>query len=157
MTIVPKFRVYWDSCVWIAWNNKIREPENHLKCAEVLKEVETGRIEIVVTPLVLAEFSPSRNSAADVTFQEFLRRKSFIFLSVSRVLGENARELTRTYRGLPGFDALHLACAIHAKAELFHTFDNHLLRLADSVTNIKICQPDLMAIYNEGPLFNESE
>ncbi len=48
---------------------------------------------------------------------------------------------TLTARGVHAFDALHLACAVVGKADVFITTDDRLLRQASHLSEIKVFLP----------------
>jgi predicted nucleic acid-binding protein len=50
-----KLRIYWDSSVWIAWNRN----DHNIRslCSELIKDTIAGKIELVISPLVIAEFA----------------------------------------------------------------------------------------------------
>lgn len=134
-----KPRVYWDSTVWVAWNNGENDARDI--CGAMLEDAERGDLEIVVGALVLAEFAP-KDETIDSKLDAYLRRSSFKLVTLTRSIATQARALTRKYKGLPGSDAVHLACALYAKAGFLFTYDEkHLLKFASEVTDIKICKP----------------
>jgi predicted nucleic acid-binding protein len=55
-------------------------------------------------------------------------------------IAENAKDLALQY-GIKSFDALHLACSLAAKADIFVTTDDQLLRKLKSQQEIRVVHP----------------
>ncbi len=140
MTDVTVSKIYWDSCVWIAWNN-----DNfglRALCTDVLREAEAHRITIVMSTLVLAEFAPQDPDVNNLV-DRYLQRSSFILVNLSRAIAVRAKTLVEKYSGLRGADAVHIATALYAGADVFHTTDTRsLLTMADRITEIPIRFPE---------------
>lgn len=134
-------RLYWDTSVWIAWNKN--EHDIRSLCTDLLKDALAGKLEIVLSPLVIAEFVPSPNEDDDISFLNFLKHHSFIQVGISWKIAFDARSLVKkfSYCGLGGTDAIHLACALFAKANYLFSYDRHHLNIAKDVTGITICEP----------------
>jgi predicted nucleic acid-binding protein len=134
-----KLKIYWDSNVWVAWANN----EDNLRplCTAILKEAEAGNLRIVVGALVYAEFAP-QNENVSRAFDQYLDRYLFIFVNLDRPIAKRARMFVERFEHLKGRDAVHLATALHAKADVLHTFDKDLLRIASQVDEIRICKPE---------------
>ncbi len=145
-----RLRIYWDSNVWIAWDNN--EFNTRALCTDLLKEAENGNLEIVISALAYSEFAPG-SKEVDSILDKYFKRSSFIFVDINRVIAKNARDLVRKYQGLSGADAVHLACAIYAKAKMLFTYDKDLLKIADSIVDIIICIPEWP--YHQGRLFSD--
>lgn len=129
-------RLYWDACTWIAWNND--EFGIRPICSELLNDASLGKIEIVISPLVIAEFSPDTSEKFDL----YLNNPFFIKVSITTNIGIRARKLVKKHSGLRGADALHLACALYANADYFFTTDGGILKLAGQIPGIAISQPE---------------
>jgi predicted nucleic acid-binding protein len=43
--------------------------------------------------------------------------------------------------GIDSKDALHIACAVLAKADIFFTTDTHPVKTGNSIADVKICNP----------------
>jgi predicted nucleic acid-binding protein len=137
---VPK--IYWDTSVWIAWN---RNQHNAKKfCTQMLREAEIGNYEIILSTLAIAEFAPTKKEQDDAIFEQYLRRPSFLVVSLIRPIAEIARDLTRKFggQGLRGADASHLATAIYSRSQYLFSYDNHLLGISDKISELKICEPE---------------
>ncbi len=132
-------RIYWDSSVWISWNRNnfdVRE-----LCSGLLASMERGELDMVISALNLAEFAP-QDEAVDHLLESYLKRSGIRFVSINKHIAIQARSLVRKYKGLPGSDAVHIACALHAEADfLFSTDDKHMLKFAQDVKDTKICRP----------------
>ncbi len=62
-------------------------------------EAEKGNIEIVISALTYVEFCPG-NDQNDKLLDDYLKRSSFIFVNVNRVIAATARNLVKKYQGL---------------------------------------------------------
>lgn len=131
-------RIYWDTSVWCEW---VRDDFGLQEvCRQIIAMAERGKIEIVVSPLVVAEFAPLDESV-DSILDNYLQRSSFIRVQFSWPLAVRARGFVRTY-GLRGLDAGHLACAKVARVNSLHTLDNKLLQVPDEAVGMRICKPE---------------
>ena len=91
----------------------------------ILAAVEEGTVRLVTSVALRAESSRARNRSR----RDFASR--VLQLATEDVpLSEDARELQRQFEqaGLKPFDALHLACAVAARADFFCTTDDRLFK-----------------------------
>ena len=132
----PKFaRVYWDSCIFIAWLTGEPRPQIELDgLREAVEQASRGEARVVVSRIfeteVLVDAMPGQVKAL---LQKFLRQDSVEVIDLEPPILQLATEI-RTYyriekqRGTSSFvpsmaDSLHLATAINRKVDAFYTFD----------------------------------
>lgn len=132
-------RIYWDSSVWVSWNRNNFDVRN--LCSGLLANMERGELDIVISALNLAEFAPQEEEI-DHKLEQYLKRSGVKFISITKHIATQARSLVRKHKGLPGSDAVHIACALYAEADfLFSTDKKHMLKFAQDVKDVKICWP----------------
>ena len=134
-------RRYWDSNCFLGWlqaeDGKI-EP-----CRQVLNVAAKGELEIITSALTLAEVLHIRGRApipADRRQQvvAFFKHSYIVIMSITRRIAEDSRDLVWDH-GIEPKDALHVATAISAKADVFNTFDQPLIG-----KSLKIGNPGLL-------------
>ena len=126
----PQYRKpYLDASVYIAAfkNEAGREVSGH-----ILRAAQQGRISIVASTFVMAELvygsarpgqvKPERDDAIEETLAS--SRIDFIELDMDTAL--RARRIARQH-GLKPPDAVHVATALQADADVFLTWDDHFL------------------------------
>jgi predicted nucleic acid-binding protein len=141
MATDKKYKLYWETSAWVGWGND----QHHTRslCTQLLREAVFGNFEIALSTLAIAEFAPL-SQEQEKALDMYLKKSSFIVISLNRSIAKLARELRGKYQdqGLKGVDAVHLASAIEVKADYLHTYNQHLLQLSPSVSEIIITQPD---------------
>jgi predicted nucleic acid-binding protein len=138
------YKVYWDSCAWIAL---IKREAVHLKHLPALERIyESARrgdpVEIWTSALSYVEVWEHERTD-DILNQPFIRRVEFSF-----IIGSRARELLRAHKKLKKpYDAVHLASALRYNVDVFYTMDKkNLLPLNKKVERedgelLRICRP----------------
>jgi predicted nucleic acid-binding protein len=127
---------YWDTCIWLAWfKNEKRAPGEMEGIQEQVDSFEKGEIVLTTSVVTLTEMLDLKNklsAAVQRKFQAFFYRRDLIRVGVDIRVAELARDLRDHYflenqkDGLPTIglgDAIHLASALHIKADRFITFD----------------------------------
>lgn len=128
---------YLDSSVYIAAIQGERGRAEEVR--QVLRSAEQGAMRIVATTLVLAEVH--KPGAADWSTERidgYFKRPHFRWVEVDYLLGAHARSIARNHR-LRGADAVHVAGAMRAGADIFFTYDTRILAVAD--IGIRIAEP----------------
>ena len=162
MASAPK-RVYWDACSWIAaiQNEQIRDPKTNALiehrgrlCREVIEAAKKGVIEIATSSFSLVEVckAPAIKTGGDEDrIRDFFDNPWVLGVPLDQAVGGRARQLMMGgHAGLKPPDASHLARALLARAEEFHTFDDKLLKL-DGVLQgsngliLRVCKPEVPA------------
>lgn len=125
-------RRYWDSCCFIAILNS-EEPHASV-CQRLLDEAKRDRIELLISPLTMAETVRPRGASAPIPLQhqrrilDFFENDYIRLRVIDRLIAK--RSLTLCWNeGLHPKDALHLAVALEEHCEALETTDPHLLRL----------------------------
>ena len=129
----PKIpRRYWDSFCFIALmdeNDRFRKV-----CELIINEASDGNLEIVVSPLTLAEVVRPKGSPHPIPkdheklVRDFFENDYIVMRNLDRELGEQARQLCWDHALHPR-DAIHVATAIDTQCECFETGDPGILRL----------------------------
>jgi predicted nucleic acid-binding protein len=118
--------IYWDSCVYISL---IQETSHRI---EVLKEIyeqaKAGKIVFVASTFVIAEVCKIKGSELDLAGQAgkiraFFENPYIKIRALDRATAEDAAEICRKFSHITPSDAVHLATALRAGCEHFHTYD----------------------------------
>jgi len=142
MTKAPQ-RIYWDACTWIAYIQKempgprstVTDPRFTM-CKQTLVRATAGEIEIVTSAATLAEVCRTGKSHSPVAnLPAFFDQPYILIVNVDKRVGSRAQSLQLAGVGpaIKPFDALHVASALIAKVDFFHTFDDGLLRLSETL------------------------
>jgi len=133
----PKPRCYWDACIFIAWITDERVPPRQAGemegLAEIVDEIDRGLSTLVTSAITLTEVLASTLTAEQrQRFELTMKRPTTVVMNVDMRVGQLSSDIRDHYRQL-GLrlktpDAIHLASAILAKADVLHTFDPDLLR-----------------------------
>lgn len=138
---------YWDSACFLKYLKK--EPD-YEKCAGVICKAEEGDVRIITSALTIAEviyLKPNdkidRKKSDDIC--KFFENEYIVIVNIDRKIAELARSLLWDYAALRADDAIHIACAIKAKVDVFDTFDDYLIKLSGtiSVPPLLIRKPDI--------------
>ncbi len=143
-------RVYWDSVCFLGI---LLEEEDRLEsCEEVIAEAEDGKLKIVTSALTIAEvlatrFQPKIPSSVKTKVEDFFKNDWIIVRGITRRTAERARNLVWD-SGIDPKDALHVAAALEAGLQMFHTFDGGLLKKSEKVGGnplLRIQKPHVVA------------
>lgn len=135
MTTGKPLRRAWDACNWISLIAE-DEPERAETCQRILEDAEAGNCVIIVSALTLAEVikqkgQPLLPESDEQTIINFFLHEYVIVQDVTRKIAEDARRLARRY-GLKPNDAVHLATALAAAADVFESWNiNDFANLPD--------------------------
>ena len=127
--------IYWDSDCFLGHFQA--EAGKAEKCDGVLQRAERGEVLIVTSTLTLAEVlwmrgGPRLSREKAELVQKFFRRSYIRVYNVSRKLAEAAQVLVWDNSIKPK-DAIHVATAIHLRAEALETFDIDLIGKSGTV------------------------
>jgi len=134
-----KTRIYLDSCFFVAiFNNEKGRVET---CVKVMKEVQNGNVEAIISTLVVAESaekSIGNVDAIDLFKQNYLQKRVVDFS-----IADKARNLIRSISGLKGADAVHLITAMESGCDYFFTYDGKIRKKSNEpgFSNLKILEP----------------
>lgn len=117
---------YWDSMLFIYLITNSR-PERTKAVEHLWSRALEGKAEIRMSYLGLSEVRPKqefRDAYDDIT-KRFLEADwpFFKWSAVTRAIAREARDLTLDYPLLCNPDAIHVATALQAEADVFFTFD----------------------------------
>jgi predicted nucleic acid-binding protein len=117
-------RIYWDSCAYISC---IEQTEGREVLLDILKLAQDGKIVLVASTLVIAEVVKLNSSSESAKMQaakirDFFENDYIKVRYLDRSTAEKAAEFSREF-GIKPPDAVHIATAIAAKCECFHTYD----------------------------------
>jgi predicted nucleic acid-binding protein len=164
--------IYWDSCVFI---DAIQQTQGrYLDLRPILTEAENGRVLIVVSAVGLAEVNHLSGSEDTITEQaerirHFFESDFIECWPADRSVAEDAAAICRQH-GIRPADAIHVATALQAGCERFHTYDGqwrggkakrkkpYLLDFDGKIGNppLVIETPDKF-FQHEMPLFDDTE
>ncbi len=98
---------------------------------QILRSAEEGFFRVVASTLVLAEVhKPGTTNWTSERIDSYFKHPHFRWVEVDYVLGVQARNIARAH-GLRGADAVHLAGALRADADIFLTYDKKILSASD--------------------------
>ncbi len=165
-----KRKIYWDTCIFLAWIQEEKPPKRKPGDMEgiesVIKSLSRGELLILTSVLTHTEVLASKmNDRAKKRYGDIFERPDVIEIAVDHTIAILASEIRDFYiqakDNLPEGqrkaamivdipDSLHVATAITYEAEEFQTFDgddggrpNGLLRLGDQVATytLKVRKP----------------
>ena len=117
---------YWDSGLFISLLTN-EEPERTKIIRELLSQAEMGNISIVISNLVLAEVRPAKTPTTEdeKIVDELLEgdRPYLRFYGLTPSIAKLSRKIGAGFSRITVPDAIHLATAITAKADVFFTYD----------------------------------
>lgn len=133
MKVTPKAAlVYWDTCVFLSWLKAEVRPVGEMEgVRELVAKIHTNEINMITSVLTRAEILRSTLSdKAKELLDGVMKRRNVEEEGTDFKIWNIAHDLRDFYQnvndGLPTLtlaDAVHLATAIHFKADVFYTFD----------------------------------
>ncbi|MGA7563276.1 MAG: type II toxin-antitoxin system VapC family toxin [Desulfobaccales bacterium] len=121
-------RIYWDSCIFIALiADEKRNPGETSGISDVVQEVDANKITLVTSVIsrveVLRDLGIDRDKYINV-----LKRPNIQETEVNKTIAQMAGDIRHQFQvagicKLTTPDAIHLATAIYAEVDEFHTFD----------------------------------
>ena len=142
-------RFYWDSCCFISRLQRDAARISNLEY--ITDEAAAGRIQIIKSTMAIAEVCYLNRHADDEQTEKdaelvarFFDNEYITVVQLSRTIAEEAARINRQHGAKPA-DAIHLATALAADAQIVHTYDNkRLLKLDGKVGNppLTITTPD---------------
>ena len=163
MPNTSQIRIYWDSCVWLAYvNGDI--PERMPTIDALLKDSAShnGRIHLVTSELALVEVAfglqeqkgRTLDAAVEANIDKMWEdRDSLSLIEYHSRIGRSARSLIREAMTkdwhLRAIDAVHLATAQWLTVTEFHTYDDKLWRFSE-IVGFPVEQPSTMQIGASG-------
>jgi len=123
-------KIYLDVCCWNRPFDDQTQPRVHLEAEAVLavvSEIERGDLQLLHSEVVDLEIANTPALELRQRLQALIPHQHRYVRCEQKA---SARALELEQRGFAGIDALHLACAESAGANVFLTTDDRLLRLA---------------------------
>ena len=123
-------KIYLDVCCWNRPFDDQTQARVHLEAEAVLavvSEIEGGQLQLLHSEVVDLEIANAPDLKRRERLQTLIPRRHRYIRHEQRM---SARALDLEQRGFSGIDALHLACAEAAGADVFLTTDDRLLRVA---------------------------
>ena len=124
-------RRYWDSFCFLALLNN--EEPYASTCAQILEEAKKDSVELVISPLTMAETVRPKGAATPIPIEQQVRIADFFendyirFRVIDRLIANRSLALCWNV-GLHPRDALHVAVALEEGCGIFETRDGKLLR-----------------------------
>jgi len=127
-------RRYWDSFCFLAVLNN-EEPYASI-CTQILEEAKKNSIELVISPLTMAETIRPRGEPTPIPIKhqeriaDFFENDYIRFRVIDRLIARRSQVLCWN-AGLHPRDALHVAVALEEGCDVLETRDEKLLRSND--------------------------
>lgn len=122
-----------DSNVFIAF--LAEDPDFFDAAAEIMRKIENGQLNAAYSSLVFGEVTRMPIDESLEPIKQFFNKLPGTDYPADKAVCTKAAELRRKYPGLKLPDAIHLATAIHSKANNFITADKSLARIAKKEIN----------------------
>ena len=137
-------KIYMDVCCWNRPFDDQTQARVHLEAEAVLavvSEIEGGQLQLLHSEVVDLEIANAPDLKRRERLQALIPRRHRYIRHEQRM---SARALDLEQRGFSGIDALHLACAESAGADVLLTTDDRLLRLAvrhENFLRVRVANP----------------
>jgi len=154
--MLPTKLIYWDSCIFLAWLKDEDRPEGEMDGVyECVEGVERNTVRLITSVLTRTEvLEADLDDHTRNLYSQLLKRRNVQLVDNDLRVSNLAREIREYYREKPSLktdDAIHLATAIHYRADAFYTFDEgkhggrSLLSLNGNVAGypLKVCKPEV--------------
>ncbi len=148
-------RVAWDSSVIIAFLQQEKDRYDVIK--QHLARAQDGEFEIVASVFALCEtarldgLSDAEQERQIVSFFE----ANILPIQLDMTVAKRTREIIRTQSGIHGKDAVHIASALIANAQILYSYDNtHMLPLDGKINGLSIKEPPWKN--NQPPLVDDT-
>lgn len=150
MTLLHYKKPFLDTSVFLAAINQEKQPAGGSTrgkvAADILKAAESGEIKLVASTLVAAELIYKKDSSvssdiSDPAIDDAINNKNrpILWVEIDFSLATDARRLAREHTLRPN-DAIHLAAALRAKADVLLRWDRNFTQLT-KIDGIEILDP----------------
>jgi predicted nucleic acid-binding protein len=142
---------YWDTCLFLAWlKDEDRKSGEMDGVRDIIQKMKRRDARVMTSVLTSVEVLTAKIPVGiDVAFKDLLKRinRQGVDIRVASLAHELRNHYAKTGRSLKVPDAIHLATAIHFRADEFHTFDGQLLSFTGDVggNRLVICKPETKA------------
>lgn len=123
----PK-RIYWDSCVFISYiAGEKRDPYEMAGIDDVVRDVDSEKVILVTSVVARVEVLKDMGDKQE-KFIEVLQNPNIQEIDVNKIIAQMAGDIRYQFQQigknwLKTPDAVHLATALWAEVDEFHTFD----------------------------------
>lgn len=131
----PLLRRYWDSSVFLDW---IKEEPGHADtCDKIIADAQAGKCVILTSAVTLAEVTKRRRGPlavepeTEAKITAFFKNDYIVVIPADRVVTEHARRLIWEFPYLKARDAIHIATALIASANVIEAYDADFLRMGE--------------------------
>ena len=140
---------YWDACLFAAWIADEQRPTGDMDgVREIIQRLKRREAIVITSVLTTTEVLECKMPAGvERQFKDLMKRLGRKSMDIR--VAELAHDLRDHYsrkgeKALKTPDAIHLATAIHYRADQFHTFDDKLLALSGNVGGHRliVCKPE---------------
>lgn len=138
---MKKLRVYLDNCCL----NRPYDDQNQEKVMletiaklRIQQEIKTGEIELAWSYIIDYENNENPDEVVRSAIMEWKKHGVVDIIETEAIL-EKAEEIEPL--GINSKDALHIACAIDGKADIFFTTDAGIIKRAKAIKGIDILNP----------------
>ncbi len=124
-------RIYWDSDVFISLLQQ--EPKRIAVLRQIVDRAERGELRIIASTFTLCEVAKIQGVPLEEDQErlilDFFENDYILIQGVDLAVAKISRQIVREHK-IPGRDAIHIASAIQAGAQLMQSYDErHMLRL----------------------------
>lgn len=128
----------WDSNCFCAWFSE--EPGRYDVCAGIIDAARKEQVKLLTSAMTLVEVIKIPGvyvAESEDRIADFFRNPYVVKVTLDWYVAVIARDLQRRYP-LDARDAIHLATAVHVKADEFHTYDEELLKLDGKIPGVSL-------------------
>ncbi|MER7042926.1 PIN domain-containing protein [Streptomyces microflavus] len=109
---------YLDTNCFIDWAQRTG---SHQEAESMLRAARAGHVRLYTSTLTFAEARGTEDSQHRLTIRTLLQEPYITLIDVTRRVGLIANDITAIAPKIKGADAVHMACAVFASAEVFIT------------------------------------
>lgn len=142
---------YWDTCIFLAWlKDEERRTGEMDGVRDIIQRMKRRDVKLMTSVLTIIEVLETKIPVGiDSAFKDLLKRMSRqgVDIRVASLASDLRNHYAKNGRSLHVPDAVHLATAIHYRADEFHTFDEQLIAFSGNVGDHRliICKPETKA------------
>ena len=134
---MPKYkRCYWDASTWIALLSNLQTNqaiEQRWHCKQLFQEAIDGEIQLLTSAITITEvlrgetqadaYTPSVPIDIKEQIDALFNEPYIVLVPLDPARAQEARDLRWKHSWLRTVDAIHIASAIYAQADVLHTYD----------------------------------
>ncbi|MET8765484.1 PIN domain-containing protein [Streptomyces sp. NPDC004658] len=130
--------VYLDSNCFIDW---AQGTHSHREAESMLRAGKAGKVRLYTSTLTFAEARGTADSEHRQRIRDLLQQPFMTLVEVTRRVGLLANDITALHPTIKGADAVHIACASFAGAEVFMTRNFRDFRPGDVCKGVLLRSP----------------